>query len=94
MAMRLVGGCAAVMRLVGNFVAVIRHHLAAMRSADYFGEVGPVRPVRRIAACVILTQIITESSTDFHNIVFICAMFCVNLCIFCRIASEVTNLKG
>lgn len=79
------------MRLVGNFVAVSRHHLAAMRLADYFGEVGPVR---RIAACVILTQIITESGTDFHNIVVICAMFCVNLCIFCRIAAVVTNLKG
>ena len=75
------------MRLVGNFVAV-------MRLADYFGEVGPVGAVRRIAACVILTQIITESGTDFHNIVFICAMFCVNLCIFCRIAAVVTNLKG
>ena len=90
--------------MVGNFVAVIwrlrrgyavsRHHLAAMRLADYFGEVGPVGPVRRIAACVILTQIITESGTDFHNIVFICAMFCVNLCKFCRIAAGVSNLKG
>ena len=87
--------------MVGNFVAVIwrlrrgyavsRHHLAVMRLADYFGKVGPVR---RIAACVILTQIITESGTDFHNIVFICAMFCVNLCLFCRIAAVVTNLKG
>ena len=50
--MRLKGGCAAVMRLVGNFVAVIRHHLAAMRLADYFGEVGPVRHVGQIVACV------------------------------------------
>ena len=83
------------MRLVGNFVAVSRHHLAVMRLADYFGVVGPVGPVRRIAACVGLYHGFSQKlGTDFHNIVFICAMFCVNLCIFCRIAAVVSNLKG
>ena len=32
--------------------------------------------------------------TDFHNIVFICALFCVNLWLFCRTAAVMSNLKG
>ena len=83
------------MRLFGNFVAVIRHHLAVMLLADYFGEVGPVGPVRRIAACVGLYHGFSQKlGTDFHNIVFICALFCDNLWLFCRTAAVVTNLKG
>ena len=93
--MRLVGGYAAVMRLVGNFVAVSRHHLAVMRSADYFGEVGPVRHVGQIVACVGFYHGFSQKlGTDFHIIVFIRAMFCDNLWLFCRTTAVVTNLKG
>ena len=43
------------------------------------------------AILVVLTQIFTKSGTDFHIIVFVCAMFMLS--VFNNVAG-VSNLKG
>lgn len=54
------------------------------------------RPVGQVGRIVVwfLPRIFTELGTDFHNSVFICAMFCVILCLFCRTAAVVSDLSG
>ena len=76
----LIGGVAAVirhhlvvMRLVGNFVAVRWHHLAVMRLDGGYAAVNWVAS--------FLPRIFTELGTDFHIVVFICALF-VFICVF------------
>ena len=59
---------------------LIRHHLVVMRLDGGYAAVNWVAS--------FLPRIFTELGTDFREIVFICAMFCVICVFYYRIGSE------